>query len=415
MPRVVVAPDKFKGSLGAAAVAGHLAAGVRAGCPDAEIVMIPVADGGDGTVDAAVAAGFRRETVRVTGPTGMPVEASWARRGGDAVVELASASGLALVPQGLPAPLTATSRGTGEVVRSALDAGCTRIVVGIGGSASTDGGAGLLGALGARFTDRHGGSVADGGAPLAEVKVLDLDGLDPRLREVELVVACDVDNPLSGPRGAAAVYGPQKGASAAEVKLLDAALVHWADLVADATGRDLRDAPGAGAAGGVGFALIGALGATSRRGADIVFELTGLRDAVAGADLVVTGEGSIDEQTLHGKAPAAVAEAARAAGVPVVGVAGRCLIDRATWESAGFATVLTTTDEAGSVEASIAAPGPALERIGERIGERLGRRLGMGPSGATAELRDRSPEAATRHTVGLEGTTKESAAWLSTP
>ncbi len=414
MPRVVVAPDKFKGSLGAAAVAAHLAAGIRAGCPTAEVVVIPVADGGEGTVDAAVAAGFSRERVRVAGPTGMPVDASWARRGGDAVVELASASGLALVPDDGAAPLWATSRGTGEVIRAALDAGCTRIVVGIGGSASTDGGAGLLSGLGARIRDRHGARVADGGGALGEATTLDLTGLHPRLHEVELIVACDVDNPLTGPSGAAAVYGPQKGATPDEVELLDRALTRWADLVAEAVGRDLRDVPGSGAAGGVGFALIAALGAAPRPGADIVFELTGLRREVASADLVVTGEGSLDEQTLHGKAPAAVAEAARAAGIAVLAVAGRCLIDRATWESAGFALVLTTTDEAGSVEASLAAPGPALERIGQRIGEGTARRLGP-EAGTVAEPRDRSPEAATRHTVGLEGTTKESATWLSTP
>jgi glycerate kinase len=352
----------------------------------------------------------------------MPVDASWARRGSDAVVELASASGLALVPAGGPAPLTATSRGVGEVIGAALDDGCTRIVVGIGGSASTDGGAGLLRALGARVVDRDGALVPDGGAALAVASRLDLTGLHPGLREVELVVACDVDNPLTGPDGAAAVYGPQKGATPSEVELLDAALAHWADLVAEAVGRDLREVPGAGAAGGVGFALVAALGAAARPGAEIVFELTGLRREVASADLVVTGEGSLDEQTLHGKAPAAVASAARAAGIPVVGVAGRCLLDQVALESAGFELVLTTTDELGSIEASLAAPGPALERIGKRIGEwieesigeRIARRLGP-ETGTTAEPATRSPEASTRHTVGLEGTTKESAAWHSTP
>jgi glycerate kinase len=371
MPRVVIAPDKFKGTLSAATVASYVEAGVRAGCPGADVVMVPIADGGDGTVAAAVAAGFERVLVDATGPTGMPVSTSWARRGDDAVVELADVSGLARLPGGHLAPLTSTSRGTGEVIAAALDAGCRRIVVGIGGSASTDGGAGLLRALGARTLDAEGRSVGEGGTALAEVTTLDLTGLHPRLGDVEIVVACDVDNPLTGPHGAAAVYGPQKGADADDVDRLDTALGHWADVVAASTGRGLRDVPGAGAAGGVGFALVAALGAVARPGAEIVFELTGLLDLLTGADLVITGEGSLDEQTLRGKAPAAVAAAARAAGVPVVAVAGRCLVDRETWEAAGFADVRTTTEEAGSVEASLAAPGPALERIGRRLSQSL--------------------------------------------
>jgi glycerate kinase len=399
--RVVVAPDKFKGSLRASEVAAHVAAGIRGECPTAEVVTVPVADGGDGTVDAAVAAGFDREQLRATGPTGLPVTTSWARRGRDAVVELADVSGLARLPEDELAPLTASSRGTGEVIVSALRAGCERIVVGIGGSASTDGGAGMLRALGARTLDVRGRPVADGGAALAEVASLDLSGLHARLPDVELVVACDVDNPLTGPQGAAAVYGPQKGASADDVALLDTALAHWADVVAAAVGRDLRDLPGAGAAGGVGFALVAVLGATARPGADIVFELTRLREVLAGADLVITGEGSIDEQTLRGKAPAAVAALARGAGASVVGVAGRCLIDRSALAAAGFGAVLTTTDEAGSVEASLADPGPALERIGRRIGRDLVPGLGR--------ERGPSPDAPARHTVGLDGTTKESA------
>lgn len=404
MPRVVIAPDKFKGCLSAATVASCLAAGIRAGCPAAEIVTVPIADGGDGTVDAAVAAGFERVQLRATGPTGARVTTSWARRGDDAVVELADVSGLGRLPDGRPAPLSSTSHGTGEVIAAALDAGCRRIVVGVGGSASTDGGAGVLQALGARILDGEGRAVPEGGGALGAVTTLDLSGLHPRVGEVELVVACDVDNPLTGPHGAAAVYGPQKGADTDDVLRLDAALGHWADVVAAATGRDLRDVPGAGAAGGVGFALMAVLGAATRPGAEIVFELARLRDLIHGADLVITGEGSLDAQTLRGKAPAAVAAAAHAAGVPVVAVAGRCLIDRDTWTAAGFADVLTTTDESGSVEASLAAPGPALERIGHRLSQSL-----------TGASRMRSPGSATRHTVGLEATTKESTAWLSTP
>ncbi|GAB3884934.1 glycerate kinase [Terrabacter terrigena] len=376
MPRVVIAPDKFRGSLTASAVAGHLARGLCAAVPGVEVVLAPVADGGEGTVEAAVAAGFERIPAVATGPTGEPVETSWARRGADAVVELAAVSGLDLLPGGAPAPLTATSRGTGELVNAALDAGCVRVVVGIGGSACTDGGAGLLRALGLRTLDRDGHPVVEGGAALVDADRVDLKGLDPRLGDVDLVVACDVDNPLTGPSGAAHVYGPQKGASADDVARLDGALGHWADLVAAATGVDRRDAPGAGAAGGVGFGLLAVAGAGTRPGADIVFELTGLARAVAGADLVITGEGSFDAQSLRGKAPTAVARVAHEQGVPVVAVVGRCLVDAADAELAGFDCVLTTTEEAGSVEASLADPGPALERIGERLGTQLAERLG---------------------------------------
>ena len=374
MPRVVIAPDKFRGSLTATEVAAHLAAGLRAAVPDVEVTLVPVADGGEGTVDAAVAAGFERVPAVAAGPTGAPVETAWARRGDDAVVELAAVSGLDLLPDGVPAPLTATSRGTGELVAAALAAGCTRVVVGIGGSASTDGGAGLLRALGLRTLDADRRPVAEGGAALAGVARVVAGGLDPRLREVDLVVACDVDNPLTGPSGAAHVYGPQKGATPDDVARLDDALTHWADLVAAVTGVDRRDVPGAGAAGGVGFALLAVAGARTRPGAEVVFELVGLADAVVGADLVITGEGSLDAQSLRGKAPIAVARLAGELGVPVVAVAGRSLVDAAEAEAAGFAEVLTTSAEAGSVEASLADPGPALERIGRRLGLRLSER-----------------------------------------
>ncbi|WP_323099029.1 glycerate kinase [Intrasporangium sp. YIM S08009] len=383
MPRVVIAPDKFRGSLTATEVAAHLATGLRAAVPGIEVTLVPVADGGEGTVDAAVAAGFDRVPAVATGPTGAPVETSWARRGGDAVVELAAVSGLDLLPHGSPAPLTATSRGTGELVAAALAAGCTRVVVGIGGSAGTDGGAGLLRALGLRTLDTDGRSVAEGGAALADVDRVVTAGLGPHLGGVDLVVACDVDNPLTGPSGAAHVYGPQKGATPGDVSRLDDALAHWADLVASVTGVDRREVPGAGAAGGVGFGLLALAGARTRPGADLVFELTGLGTAVAGADLVITGEGSLDAQSLRGKAPTAVARLAREHGVPVVAVVGRSLVDAAEAEEAGFAEVLTTTDEAGSVEASLADPGPALERIGHRLGLRLAERVAASGANGT--------------------------------
>ncbi|HET8787934.1 MAG TPA: glycerate kinase, partial [Actinomycetes bacterium] len=319
--RVVVAPDKFKGSLTAAQVAARVAAGLARAAPGAEVLEMPVADGGDGTLEAAVEAGYRRVPVRAEGPTGEPVETAYAERDGVAVVELADVSGLGRLPGGRLAARTASSYGTGQVIRAALDAGCRRVVLGIGGSAGTDGGAGLVQALGGRLAGEHGGEVGRGGAALAAVRSLDLAGLHPALATAEVVVASDVDNPLLGPRGAAAVYGPQKGASPADVAELDAALARWADAVRRATGRDEAATPGAGAAGGVGFAVLAVLGATLAPGIDLVLDLVGFRAVLPGAGLVITGEGSLDGQTLHGKAPAGVAAAARASGIPVIAVA----------------------------------------------------------------------------------------------
>lgn len=371
MSRVVIAPDKFKGTLDAVGVARALAAGLSASAPEADLLLVPVADGGDGTVDVAVAAGFERVGLEAAGPTGQLVATSWARSGADAVVELADISGLSRLPGGALKPLEASSRGIGQVIAAALDAGCRRIVVGLGGSACTDGGAGLMAALGLRILDAHGHDVPDGGGGLALARSIDLGGVHPLLTQAEIIVACDVDNPLTGPQGAAAVYGPQKGASPRLVEELDTSLQRWADLVAAATGSDHRHVPGAGAAGGVGFGLLALAGATARPGAELVFELTGLPQALAGADLVITGEGSLDEQSLRGKAPAAVASLAHAAGVRVVAVAGRCTLDEEVWRSAGFAAVHTTMEVASSPHESMTEPARLLEIIGRRVGTTL--------------------------------------------
>ncbi|MDB5070099.1 MAG: glycerate kinase, partial [Candidatus Eremiobacteraeota bacterium] len=271
--RVVVAPDKFKGSLDAAGVAAALAAGVRDVVPDADCVLIPMADGGDGTVEAFLASGASARTVRVTGPLGGPVDATYASDGATAIIEMAAASGLALLGERLAAR-GATTRGTGELLRDALDAGATRIVLGIGGSATTDGGAGALAALGARFLDDAGAELEPTPEALARVARIDLSGLDARLRPsassgrpgVDLAIACDVDNPLLGPHGAAAVYGPQKGATTGDIAFLDGVLARLADAMMAETGRDARDLPGAGAAGGLGWALATACGARLERG-----------------------------------------------------------------------------------------------------------------------------------------------------
>src|SRR3954454_6354632 len=307
MFRVLLAPDKFKGTLTAAEVAAHLSAGICSVLPDAEIVVVPVSDGGDGLLDAAVESGFDRVPVRASGPTGVVGDTWYARRGDCAAVEMAEICGLARLTDGVPAPATATTRGVGEVIAAALDAGCREILLGVGGSASTDGGAGLVSALGVRVLGSQGGPLDDGGLALADVTTLDLSGLHPAVGPAEITVACDVDNPLTGPSGAAAVYGPQKGAGPATVALLDSALEHWADLVAAATGRDLRDLPGAGAAGGLGFGAAALLGAEVRSGIDELLDVSGFDRAVAGAQLVIVGEGSLDEQSLHGKGPIGVA------------------------------------------------------------------------------------------------------------
>jgi len=375
MTRVLVAPDKFKESLSAAEVARRLAAGLKQARPGLEVVEVPVADGGEGTVDAAVAAGFDPVAVEATGPTGQPVRTAYARRGDEAVVELAAVSGLGLLPAG-PDPLRASSYGTGEVLRAALDAGCRRIVLGIGGSACTDGGAGLVQALGARLLDAQGNNLPPGGAPLADLDRLDLAGLHPALADAELLVASDVDNPLYGDTGSAAVYGPQKGASPEQVDLLDKALRRWGEVVARTTGADRSGTPGAGAAGGVGFGLVGVLDGTLRSGIELVLDLVGLADELARADLVITGEGSLDRQTLHGKAPAGVAQAARRAGVPVVAVAGRSLLAATDVDALGLAAVYALTDLEPDVRRCIDEAAPLLERVAGRVaGDHLPERL----------------------------------------
>jgi glycerate kinase len=365
--KIVVAPDKFKGSLPATQVAAAIAAGLHAGRPGAEVVTIPVADGGEGTVDAAVAAGYERVPVTAAGPAGDPVRASYARRGEVAVVELAGVCGLARLPGGRPAPLSASSFGAGEVLRAALGAGARRIIVGVGGSASTDGGAGLLQALGARVLDTSGEPVRPGGAGLREVAALDLTGLHRALYPADIILAADVDNPLTGPDGAAEVYGPQKGASPAEIAALDAGLRRWAAVVAAAVGRDWSGTPGAGAAGGVGFAALAVLGATRRPGIELVLDLAGFETALDGADLVITGEGSLDAQSLAGKTPVGVARAAARRGIAVVAVAGRSTLREAELAAAGIAAVYPLTDLEPDLERCRAEADRLLRRTGQMI------------------------------------------------
>ncbi|MDH0893112.1 MULTISPECIES: glycerate kinase [unclassified Pseudomonas] len=323
--KVVIAPDSFKESLSAPEVAAAIARGWHQVFADADILLRPMADGGEGTVDAVLAAtGGERRECQVRDPMGGPVSAHWGWLGGEggAVLEVAAASGLHRVPKAQRDATRASSYGTGELIRAALDAGARRIILGLGGSATNDGGAGLLQALGVRFLDASDRDLAPGGVALADLARIDPAGLDPRLAGVELLIAADVDNPLCGPRGASRVFGPQKGADAAQVEALDSALAHYAQVAATALGEDHSDFPGTGAAGGLGFAARAFLGASFRPGIELVAELSGLAEALRGADLLITGEGRLDSQSLHGKTPVGVARLARAAGVPVLALAG---------------------------------------------------------------------------------------------
>lgn len=335
--RVVVAPDKFKGSLGAADVADTIAEVLHASSPATEVHRHPVADGGEGTVDLAVASGFRPVTVTVTGPLGVPTAATFARRGNAAVLEMASAAGLALLPTAPDSDTArrATTYGVGELILAAVADGATQVIVGAGGSATTDGGIGAVEALGV--------DVAALGQRPQRPGALGC-GLDARLAEVDLVVACDVDNPLLGPRGAAHVYGPQKGADPGCVDELETRLERWADQVAAATGSDLRARPGVGAAGGLAFGLVALAGARIASGVDLPMELTGFDAVASAADLVVVGEGSLDRQSLHGKGPIGVARLAAGRGASVVAMVGRNGLSEPEWRRAGLQAVYALAD-----------------------------------------------------------------------
>ncbi|MGY4534390.1 glycerate kinase [Pseudomonas sp. TE3786] len=323
--KIVIAPDSFKDSLAAAEAAAALALGFQDVWPDAQLLQCPMADGGEGTVDAILAAlqGEARSSL-VSGPLGQPVKARWGwlPQSRTAIIEMAEASGLQLVPVELRDARFSSTRGTGELLLAALDAGAQKIILTIGGSATNDGGAGMLQALGVKLLDAGGHAIGPGGLPLSVLTILDSKGLDPRLAAVQVEVAADVDNPLCGPHGASFTFGKQKGASPAQIEQLDAALGHFADVAAVVLGSDRRDEPGAGAAGGIGFAAKAFLNATFRPGVEVVAELTGLAEKMQGADLVVTGEGRFDAQTLCGKTPLGVARLAKQFNLPVVVVAG---------------------------------------------------------------------------------------------
>ena len=377
-PLILIAPDSFKGTLSAEAAAAAIAAGIRRAIPRARFRLIPMADGGEGTVEAVIAATRGKwQRCRVRDPLGRRITTRYGLAGGRApraVIEMAAASGLPLLQPAERNPLLTSTEGTGDLLRDALNRGARHIWMGIGGSATNDGGTGMARALGVRFLDRRGRDLPCGGGALAELARLDLTGLDPRVRQVAIEVACDVTNPLCGPAGASAIYGPQKGATPAMVRRLDAGLKQLAAVVRQQLGADVAAAPGAGAAGGLGFGLMAFCGAQLRRGVEMVADAVNLEAHCRGCDLVITGEGRMDAQTVNGKTPMGVAQAARRAGVPVVAICG-CTGEG--WQNAhkvGIAAVFSSTTCRLS-EAEVASG--AAERL-TRCGEEVGRLLVIG-------------------------------------
>lgn len=375
---IVVAPQAFKGSLDAPEVAQAIARGVRQVFRDARVIVLPVADGGEGTVRALVeASGGHTETTRVVGPLETTVEATWGilGDGATAVIEMAAASGLPLVPRAERNPMRATTFGTGELIRHALDRGVRKLIIGIGGSATNDGGAGMAQALGARLLDAEGHDLPPGGGSLSRLETIDTSRLDPRLRDVDVEVACDVANPLCGPEGASAVYGPQKGADAAMVRTLDGALKHYADVLLRDTGKDVCDVPGAGAAGGLGAGLLAFADAVLSPGVKIVFEAIDLDGKLKAADLVITGEGRMDSQDIYGKAPMEVAKRAKAVGIPSIAIVGSTGRDYRVVFDHGLDAVIGTVNRPMSLDRAVGESAKLITEAAMRASRMV--RVGM--------------------------------------
>jgi len=351
--KIVVAPDSFKGSLTAVEVADAIEQGVREIFPEAEIIKIPMADGGDGTVQCLVnATGGEILKEKVTGPLGDEVLASYGILGDKktAVIEMAEASGLTLVPENKRNPLITTTYGTGQLIKIALDQGCRKMIIGIGGSATNDGGAGMVQALGVKLLDKDEEELGFGGGELKKVFRIDTKYLDNRLSETKVIVASDVSNPLCGPKGASWIYGPQKGATPEIIKELDKSLAHFAEIIKRDLNKDVKDVPGAGAAGGLGASLMAFLDAELRPGIEIIIEIVKLEQAIKGADLVITGEGKIDSQTIYGKAPIGVARIAKKYNIPVIAVAAIISADADIVHQYGIDTLIKISEPPMSLD-----------------------------------------------------------------
>lgn len=368
--KIVLAPDSFKESLSALQVAESIERGFKQVLPNAEYVKVPMADGGEGTVQSLVdATGGRIIKKTVTGPLGEAAEAFFGILGNEksAVIEMAAASGLHLVPATKRNPLLTTTRGTGELIAAALEYNVNHIIIGIGGSATNDGGAGMAKALGARFLNSNGQEIAEGGGALSDLAAIDLSSLDSRLAHVKIEVACDVDNPLIGPKGASAIFGPQKGATPEIVNQLNENLAHYAEIIEKDLGVKIADVPGAGAAGGLGGGLLAFMQAELSRGVDIVMEAAKLSDIIAGADLVITGEGKIDGQTIFGKTPIGVAKTAKKHGVPVIGIAGNVAGDSDAVHEYGIDAIFSIVPGAVSLQEAFLHADKFVERTARNI------------------------------------------------
>lgn len=351
--KIVIAPDSYKESLSATEVAQAIEKGFREIFPDAQYVSVPVADGGEGTVEAMIAATHgSAHSALATGPLGEKVNANWGMSGDGktAFIEMAAASGLALVPPDKRNPLITTSRGTGELILQALDSGASNIIIGIGGSATNDGGAGMVQALGAKLCDANGTEIGYGGGSLNSLNTIDVSGLDPRIKNCAIRVACDVTNPLVGELGASRIFGPQKGATEALILELDRNLAHYADIIKKSLGVDVKNVPGAGAAGGMGAALMAFLGAELKSGIEIVTQALNLEEHIHDCTLVVTGEGRIDSQSIHGKVPVGVANVAKKYHKPVIGIAGSLTRDVGVVHQYGIDAVFSVLTSIGTLE-----------------------------------------------------------------
>lgn len=368
--KIVIAPDSFKESLSALEAANAIERGFKSIFPNAQYKKMPMADGGEGTVQSLVdATNGRIIECIVTGPLGEPVQAFFGLMGNGktAVIEMASASGLHLVPPEKRNPLLTSTRGTGELIAAAMDTGVQHIIIGIGGSATNDAGAGMIQALGGKLLDKTGSEIGQGGGALAQLAAIDISELDSRLRNVHIEVACDVDNPLNGPRGASAVFGPQKGATTEMVQVLDRNLGHFADVVENALGKSFRDIEGAGAAGGIGGSLLAFLNADLKRGIDIVLDAVNFEEEVKGADLVITGEGRIDSQTIYGKTPIGVAKAAKKHGIPVIGLAGSLSDDSHIIHEHGIDALFSIVPGVITLPDAFEKAAPYMERTARNI------------------------------------------------
>ncbi len=374
--KIVIASDSYKGSNSSLKVAGLIEEGSKAVFPDAEYVKIPIADGGEGTVEALVGGlGGETVTVKATDPLGRSTDAFYGVVGGKVVAEMAAASGLPLLLENEKNPRIAGTYGTGQILRAALDAGYRDITIGIGGSATNDGGAGMAQALGFSLKDSNGRELPPGGAALADIASIDDSAADQRLKEAVIHVACDVDNPLLGENGASFIYGPQKGADPVMVKELDAALGRFADVVERWKGRSMRNIPGAGAAGGLGFGLNAFCDAVMKSGIDTILDLTDFEEKIKGADLVITGEGKIDGQSIRGKVPIGVASRSKPAGLPVLAIVGNIGEGASAVYAYGIDSIMSTVSKTMTLEEAIACSAESLKDAAERACRMI--RIGM--------------------------------------